>query len=99
MTFAELITIIKDIVLVGVSIASVCIAFKGLETWKRQSKGQTEFELARRILITLFKYRDAIDNIRHPVIWAYEMPRPSEDEAKSMSQKQIRLGLRKLKRV
>ncbi|MBN1517588.1 hypothetical protein JXA32_13580 [Candidatus Sumerlaeota bacterium] len=44
-------------------------AWKGLDTWKQQIKGQDEYSLAKRILRLCFQYRDAIAAIRHPRIF------------------------------
>ena len=85
-----MIALLKDIVLSGAAITGAIVAVKGLDTWQRQLKGQSEYELSRRILINVFKYRDAINGVRYPVMLAYEMPSPPEDEAKKMSQEQIR---------
>lgn len=90
MTCTEIVALLKDIVLSGAAITGAVVAVKGLGTWQRQLKGQSEYELSRRILVTVFKYRDAINGVRHPAMWAYEMPSPSEYEAKIMSQEQIR---------
>lgn len=90
LTCTEIVALLKDIVLSGAAITGAVVAVKGLGTWQRQLKGQSEYELSRRILVTLFKYRDAINGVRHPAMWVYEMPTPSEDEAKSMSPEQIR---------
>lgn len=91
MSCTELVTLIKDLILSGAAIAGAVIAINGLSTWKRQLKGQSEYELSRRLLVTLFKYRDAIAGVRHPAMWAYEMPSPPEDESKNMSREHIRL--------
>lgn len=72
------------------AITGAVVAIKGLGTWQRQLKGQSEYELSRRILVTLFKYRDAINGVRHPAMWSYEMHTPTEDEAKDMSREKIR---------
>lgn len=89
MTCSELVTLVKDLILSGAAITGAVVAMKGLGTWKRQLRGQSEYELSRRILVTLFKYRDAINGVRHPVMWAYEMPNPPEDESKSMSREHV----------
>jgi len=86
----EVFTLIKDIVLVGAAITGATVAVKGLGTWQRQLKGQSEYELSRRILVSLFKYRDAINGVRHPTMWSYEMPNPPEEDIKTMSSEQIR---------
>ena len=90
MTCAETVTLLKDLVLSGAAITGAVVAVKGLGTWQRQLKGQSEYELSRRILVSVFKYRDAINGVRHPVMWAYEIPSPPEEEAKTMSREQIR---------
>ena len=90
MTCAEIVTLLKDLVLSGAAITGAAVAVKGLGTWQRQLKGQSEYELSRRILVSVFKYRDAINGVRHPAMWAYEMPSPPEEEAARMSREQIR---------
>ena len=90
MTCAEIVTLLKDLVLSGAAITGASVAVKGLGTWQRQLKGQSEYELSRRILVSVFKYRDAINGVRHPAMWAYEMPSPPEEEAARMSREQIR---------
>lgn len=90
MAITEIVTLLKDILLGGAAITSAFIANKGLTTWKRQHKGNSEYELSRRILVTLYKYRDAIDGVRHPAIWENEMPSPPEEKIKSMTGDEIR---------
>ncbi len=72
------------------AITGSIVAVKGLGTWRRQLRGQSEYDLSRRILVTLFKYRDAINGVRNPVMFAHEMPSPPEDEATKMTHEQIR---------
>ena len=90
MSCAEIVTLLKDLVLSGAAITGAVVAVKGLGTWQHQLKGQSEYELSRRILVSVFKYRDAINGVRHPAMWAYEMPSPPEEEATKMSREQIR---------
>jgi len=90
LTCAEIIATFKDVVISAAAIIGAIVAVKGLGTWQRQLKGQSEYELSRRILVTLFKYRDSINGVRNPMMWTYEMPLPSEEEAKKMSQEQVR---------
>ena len=89
MSCIEKITFVKELILVGVAIFGAYVAHQGLGTWQRQLKGQSEYELSRRILINLFKYRDAINNARSSVMWANEMPSPPEEKAKEMDRDQI----------
>ena len=88
MAYTEIVTCIKDLVLAASALTGAIVAFKGLGTWQRQLKGQSEYELSRRILVTLFKYRDAIYGVRHPAIWSNEMPTPAEDKVKKMNDEQ-----------
>lgn len=90
MTCTEIVTLLKDLVLSVAAITGAVVAVKGLGTWQRQLKGQSEYELSRRILVSVFKYRDAINGVRHPAMWAYEMPSPPEEEAAKMSREQLR---------
>ena len=62
------------------------IPIKGLNHWKRQIKWKTEYDLARRFLVSLYKYRDALIGVRHPVMMAYQMPHPPEYKAQKASQ-------------
>jgi len=90
LTCAETVSLLKDLILAGAAITGSVVAVKGLGTWQRQLKGKSEYELSRRILVSLFKYRDAINGVRHPMMWAHEMPAPPEDKAQKMSSEQIR---------
>lgn len=86
----EIWTVVKDLVILGAAITGAVVAVKGLSTWQQQLKGQSEYDLSRRILVTLFKYRDAINGVRHPAMWGHEMPSPPEEEAKTMSYEKVR---------
>lgn len=90
MTCVEIIALSKDLILSAAVIVGAIVAVKGLNTWQRQLKGKSEYDLSRRLLVSLFKYRDAIDGVRHPVMWAYEMPFPPKEEADKLSRDQIR---------
>ena len=89
MTCSELVVLARDLILSGAAITGAVVAIKGLSTWQRQLKGQSEYDLSRRILVSLFKYRDTINGVRYPAMWAYEMPTPPDEEAKGMSSDQI----------
>lgn len=61
------------------------VAIKGLNTWKRQISGQSNHNLSRSLLISAFKYRDAISVLRHPFMPSHEMTLPDKEESKAMS--------------
>jgi hypothetical protein len=81
---------IRDIVLAGSAIWTVLIARKGLETWREQLRGTTEFDLARKVLLSSYKIRSAVSIIRNP--WAFNL---SSDETQNLSEDEIRIKERK----
>jgi len=85
----QIIDLIKNIILTIVALITGYVAIQGLNAWKIKLKGQSDYDLSRRLLITLFKYRDAIHGVRSPAIWNYEMPNPPVDEVRNMSDSQI----------
>jgi hypothetical protein len=86
LTGAHIISVSKDIIISIAAIVGSVIAIKGLITWKRKIKWKTEYGLARRFLVSLYKYRDAVNGVRHPVMMAYEMPYPPEDKIQKAAQ-------------
>lgn len=79
------VSIVKDVVLAGCAIAGATVALRGLNTWNRQLKGQTEYELARRLLRATYKFREAINVVRAPFMLGSEMPEPPEDDPAASS--------------
>ena len=69
----EIVSLIKDISSIISGTILIVIAIMGLQTWKRQLKGNTEYELARRFLSAVYKIRDAISYIRNPFVSAGEI--------------------------
>lgn len=59
-----------------ISGAAVAVAFyfgrEGLYTWRRQLRGAADHDLARRLLIELYKLRDSIQRARSPGIFSFE---------------------------
>ncbi len=90
MICVEYISVFKDIFLAGAAITGAIVAVKGLGTWQRQLHGQADYDLSRRLLVTVFKYRDAIDRVRDPAMFNDEQPLPPEDQVARMNDEQIR---------
>jgi hypothetical protein len=88
MSAVEVIMIVKDVVLAGVAVAGMLIAKSGLKTWKRQLKGQTEYELARRLLRCAYRFRDALRDVRRPDILRDEQVLP--DDHATLTPQQVR---------
>lgn len=89
MPIDQLVSICKDVALGVAAIVGAAVAVRGLNTWNRQLKGGVEYELARRVLKATYRLRDAIKGVRHPVMWAAEMPMPPEAEAEKMSRDEM----------
>ncbi|QXI02487.1 hypothetical protein HV782_011035 [Pseudomonas monsensis] len=60
---------------------------QGLHTWRRQLRGSADHDLARRLLIELYKLRDEIQRARSPAIFSFEGV-PFEGEVVSDEPKQ-----------
>ena len=54
-------------------IAGLFIAWQGLTTWKRQLKGNAEYDIARKILYLAYKVRRGVEIVRNPFMSVYEM--------------------------
>lgn len=85
----EFISVGKDILIAVAAAVGATVAILGLNTWNRQLKGSAEYDLARRILKIAYRLRETIKEVRHPVMWAAEMPDPPVEEAKTMSGEEI----------
>lgn len=59
--------IVKDICTIIASGVAVYVGLVGLKAWKKQLKGKTEYELARRYLTAVYKLRDALKDARSPL--------------------------------
>ena len=73
---------LKDVVLLGCAITGAIVAVKGLNTWKRQISGQSDYNLSKNLLISIYKYRDAINGVRSPFV---EYPAPTDEDLKNMN--------------
>ncbi len=66
MSFPEVVSLLKDI-LVGIAAATTAVvAVKGLRSWSRELKGKAEFEAARSLAHATYKLRDALRECRSP---------------------------------
>jgi hypothetical protein len=77
---------IKDIATALAAAVGIYVALDGLSTWKKQLKGKTEYELARRLLKSVYKLRDAIDIVRNPLQTAGETYLALDESATDIKQ-------------
>lgn len=61
-------TSLTDILTMLATIAAVFVGWYGLQEWKRQLKGKTNYEIARRYLKASLKLRDAMRAVRNPFV-------------------------------
>lgn len=69
---AAAISALANVLLAGAAISAAIAAFLGLSTWKAQNIWAADRELARNILILMYKHKDAVANVRHPAIFTNE---------------------------
>lgn len=66
-------SVIKEVVVtVSAAIAAIA-AVKGLNAWRERLRGNTEYELARRLLREVYNVRDMFDYARNPIMTIGEM--------------------------
>lgn len=70
---ASYVGIVKDSASTVVACVGAYVGLRGLHTWRRQIKGQSEHAAARAVLRGIYKWREAIAAARHPFISAAEM--------------------------
>jgi hypothetical protein len=79
MTLSEWITAVKD-VFVGLSAVSAAVfAYCGLTTWRKELKGKSEYQLAKEILKSVYKVREAFKYVRNMAIFQNEYPKEMLD--------------------
>lgn len=59
-------SITKDIISIVGTFGALAIGGLGLFTWKNQLKGTHYFDLSKRTLVLIYKYRTAVKNVRQP---------------------------------
>jgi hypothetical protein len=65
MSMLEAMAALRELVLIAASSIAAVVALLGLRTWKKQLKGRTDYELARRLLKSAYAVRDALQIVRH----------------------------------
>jgi len=63
---ADFASIVSDLATTVAATVAVIVAVKGLNTWRAELRGRTEYDLARRILLALYRVREAIKTTRSP---------------------------------
>ena len=66
---SDWVSIAKDITTALAAVVGATVATLGLNAWKKQLRGKTDYELARRLLRAVYKVRDFIPQVRSPMIF------------------------------
>ncbi len=74
MCTAEIISIIKDILIAVAAAVTATVAVLGLKSWSRELRGKADFEVARGLIRATYKLRDELGFCRSPFIRAQEFP-------------------------
>ncbi len=73
----EVLSIIKDILLVLTAIIANYIGIRALLSWKKQHRELTEYDIAKKLLKSIYRLKEAVENSRDRYI--YFPPRSSSD--------------------
>lgn len=72
----------KEILYFLVTVGGLLVAVLGLKTWRKQIKGKTEYEAARKLYKAVLQLRDGISFVRNPFIPVSEMVKAEEQYKK-----------------
>lgn len=64
----DAVALVRDLVLTAGACVGMYVGYKGLKTWQKKLVGEQDFELARKLLLSIYRYRDAILAARR---WQY----------------------------
>ena len=78
----------------GVAVFAASVALKGLTTWRRQLRGNSQYDLARRLVLSAYKLRNAIEGVRSPGIHSMESAHALKETGISLEGKNERDSLR-----
>ncbi|MEW8390623.1 MAG: hypothetical protein AB2651_02515 [Candidatus Thiodiazotropha sp.] len=85
----EIVSTLKDLCIAGAAVTTAFVAWKGVESWKRELQGKADFEVARNLIKATYQVRNSIQICRSPWLELFEFPegyqhnkieRTSEDE-------------------
>lgn len=80
--------VLKDAILAVAAIIGSIVAILGLSTWKRQLYGQSEYDLAKRLLKSVYFFREVISNARHPFMQYSATPDLPKDKLDQLSKEE-----------
>jgi hypothetical protein len=76
---ADVVTALATCLVALATIVGVGIAALGLRTWRLQLQGTAHFDLARRLLLEVYRLRDALERVRSPLMMVSEAAGADDD--------------------
>ncbi len=76
----------KDIIVAISAGGAALIAYKGLDTWHKELKGKSEYQLAKDVLRSVYKVREAFKHVRNHTIFGYEYPKDITERSGHLKQ-------------
>jgi hypothetical protein len=71
---AQLIALIKDLLLASAAIVTATVAVLGLRKWRHELSGKVAFDVARGLAKATYRLRDEIQSARSPLVRGAEFP-------------------------
>lgn len=68
----DVVSAIADCCIALFTLLTVGIAFVGLRTWRNQLHGTNEYQLAKKILLDVYRLREALNFVRYPFMSSSE---------------------------
>ncbi|HYU47327.1 MAG TPA: hypothetical protein VEK84_14245 [Terriglobales bacterium] len=85
----------KDIVTIIGTIGALVIGVIGLTTWRRQLRGTSAYDVAKRAVLLTYQLRDAMQAVRNPMLYLrkeeVEVGRRLEEEQRIYDERKRRL--------
>jgi hypothetical protein len=88
LALAETIAVVKDVILSIAAIVAGYVGIRGLGAWRRQLRGNTEYQLAKSVLTSVYELREAITSVRNPLMQYSREPDLPEEKLKDLSQRE-----------
>jgi hypothetical protein len=93
MFFLQILEVLGTLLIGIATCFGAWMAWKG---WKKEMRGQTEYKLAIDLLAALYRFRDAIDSTRNPMIFSSEIFEVAYDNYEQSDEKKYFKGTARL---
>lgn len=77
---------LSDVVVALAAAFAALVAWRGLRTWREEVRGRTDYDLARRTLVLVYRVREGVRLVRNPFMHGYESAERERGEHESPDQ-------------